>query len=269
MSFFIIDFDGTIFLQDTGHILFDNFGCGKEKREELDRKITTHEMSFRAASEEMWSSLNVTLEDGVAKMTDVLVMDKDFAEFFNYTLKTEIPFNVISAGLKPLLRQALNKFLGEEKSAKIGIVSNDATISRDGSDWSVIWRHDTELGHDKAKSIQDFKKSVKGEMPLIVFVGDGVSDLAAASQADILFARQGLALEDYCIEHRIPYIPYDSFADVQSELENLVVGNIYHDATAKKVAASGRPSYMRTSSTSQVPVESSRAINSILSAYVS
>lgn len=225
-------------------------------------------MSFRAASEAMWSSLNVTLEDGFDKMKEVLVMDKDFRAFFDYTLKCNVPFNVISAGLKPLLRHSLDEFLGKDKSAKIGIISNDATISRDGSEWVPIWKHDTELGHDKARSIQDFKKSVKGEMPLVVFVGDGVSDLAAASQADILFARQGLALEAYCIKNRIPYIPYDSFADIQVELENLVVGNKYHDATAKKVAA--RPSYMRTSSTSQVPAESARNMKpSLLSAYVS
>lgn len=262
------DFDGTIFLQDTGHILFDNFGCGPEKRKELDSMIGTGEKTFRGASEEMWGSLNVTLEDGFVKMKEELVMDKHFKEFFDYTIKSNIPFNVISAGLKPLLRHALDEFLGKEKSAKIGIVSNDATISRDGSEWIPIWKHDTELGHDKAKSIQDFKMSVSGEIPLIVFVGDGVSDLAAASQADILFARQGLALEEYCIKNRIPYIPYESFADIQDELENLVVGNKHHDASAKKLAS--RPSYMRTSSTSQVPVESSRNMKpSMLSAYVS
>lgn len=260
------DFDGTIFLQDTGHILFDNFGCGKEKRIELDGKIGTGELSFKAASEEMWSSLNVTLEDGVAKMKQELVMDEKFREFFNYTVSHEIPFNVISAGLKPLLRSALDAFLGEEKSAKVGIVSNDADISKDGSSWVPKWRHNCELGHDKAKSIKDFKMSVKGEMPLIVFIGDGVSDLAAASQADILFARQGLPLEDYCIKYRIPYIPYKNFGDIEEELDNLVVGNKYHDTTAKKIGS--RPSYMRTSSTSQVPVESSRSMNPLLSAYV-
>lgn len=256
------DFDGTIFMQDTGHILFDNFGCGKEMREEIDSKIGTGELTFRAASEKMYDSLNVTLDVGVKKLKETLVMDKDFRPFFDYTLKNSIPFNVISAGIQPLLRSALTEFLGAEKSSKVGIVSNDAEISKDGSQWVAKWRHDSELGHDKAKSILEYKKSCVGEIPLIVFVGDGISDLAAASQADVLFARKGLALENHCLENKIPYIPYDSFADIQSELDNLVVGNKHHDPTAKRVAA--RPAYMRTSSSSKVPAQPSKAINRIM-----
>lgn len=50
------------------------------------------------------------------------------------------------------------------------------------------------------------------------FIGDGISDLAAAGQSDVLFARRGLALEEYCIAKGIEYHPYDSFADIQREL---------------------------------------------------
>lgn len=56
-------------------------------------------------------------------------------------------------------------------------------------------------------------------MPLIVFIGDGVSDLAAAREADVLFARRGLRLEEYCREHNISYIPFDTFSDVKTEIE--------------------------------------------------
>jgi hypothetical protein len=57
---------------------------------------------------------------------------------------------------------------------------------------------------------------------LIVFIGDGVSDLPAAREADVLFARRGLRLEEYCIEHKIAYIPFDTFADIQKEVTNIV-----------------------------------------------
>ena len=56
-----IDFDGTIFMQDTGHVLFDSHGCGAERREVLDQQIKSGERSFKAVSEEMWGSLNVSL----------------------------------------------------------------------------------------------------------------------------------------------------------------------------------------------------------------
>lgn len=241
------DFDGTIFHQDTGHILFDHHGCGPERRETLDEMISTGEKSFRGASEEMWGSLNVTLEEGFKTMEKHLTLDTGFRDFFNYSVKYNIPFNVISAGLKPLLRHVLDETLGKEKSAKIGIVSNDAHISEDGSVWTPKWRHDCELGHDKALSIKEFKDSHKSQTPLVVFIGDGVSDLAAASQADVLFARKGLKLEQYCQKNKIPYIPYNSFKDIQTELEALVIGNVNHDPAAKQ-AMEVRPTVMRTSS---------------------
>ena len=77
--------------------------------------------------------------------------------------------------------------------------------------------------------------------PLIVLIGDGVSDLAGASQADVLFARRGLKLEQYCIKNGIPYTPYDSFTDIQRELEVLVVSNRFHSAAQTPAeAAAGR-----------------------------
>lgn len=58
---------------------------------------------------------------------------------------------------------------------------------------------------------------------MIVFIGDGISDLPAARHADVLFARKGLYLEKYCLENKIAYIPFDSFADIQTELEKIMV----------------------------------------------
>ncbi|KAF3166466.1 hypothetical protein TWF106_002783 [Orbilia oligospora] len=221
------DFDGTIFMQDTGHVLFDHHGCGLARREQLDEEIRTGVRSFRAVSEDMWASLNVPFEDGFTIMKQKLEIDPDFDEFHKYCISNGIPFNVISAGLKPILRKVLDVFLGETQSAHIDIVANDAQISPDGSEWKPIWRHDNELGHDKAASLQEYKaiassESEDGSVPLIVFVGDGVSDLPAAREADVLFARRGLRLEEYCIENKISYFPFDTFAEIQTELARLV-----------------------------------------------
>ncbi|KAF3398348.1 Pdp3-interacting factor 1 [Penicillium rolfsii] len=220
------DFDGTIFMQDTGHILFDNYGCGEEARNKLDEQIKTGERSFRDVSEEMWGSLRVPFDDGFVVMEKTLEIDPGFREFHQYCIDNGFPFNVISAGLKPVLRRVLDTFLGEEEASSIDIVANDADIKPDGSSWKPIWRHDTELGHDKALSVNEARAKAQSEclpdeMPLIVFIGDGVSDLAAAREADVLFARRGLRLEEYCIEHKIAYTPFDTFADIKREIEKI------------------------------------------------
>jgi 2,3-diketo-5-methylthio-1-phosphopentane phosphatase len=214
-------------MQDTGHILFDAHGCGSHRREVLDHQIKTGERSFREVSEEMWGSLNVPFEDGFEVMEKNLEIDPDFQAFHKFCIENKIPFNVISAGLKPILRKVLDTFLGEEESSHIEIVANDAVIKEDGSEWKPVWRHDTELGHDKALSINEYRDAAKlesedGTIPLIVFIGDGVSDLPAAREADVLFARRGLRLEEYCIEHTIAYIAFDTFADIQREVEKIM-----------------------------------------------
>ncbi|KAH1354797.1 hypothetical protein KXW28_004200 [Aspergillus fumigatus] len=217
------DFDGTIFMQDSGHILFDNLGCGTKRRQMLDEQIKTGERSFRDVSEEMWGSLRVPFEDGFEVMEKELEIDPGFQEFHEFCIANGIDFNVISAGLKPILRRVLETFLGEQTSS-IQIVANDADIKSDGSEWKPIWRHDTELGHDKALSVQEgraeaAKYCIDGQIPLIVFIGDGVSDLPAAREADVLFARKGLRLEEYCKENDISYIPFETFTDIKQNME--------------------------------------------------
>lgn len=234
------DFDGTIFMQDTGHVLFDSLGCGSEQRKLLDGQIQSGELSFREASEEMWGSLHVPFDDGFAIMEKSLEIDTDFRSFHEYCINNNIPFNVISAGLKPILRGVLDIFLGEERSAQINIVANDAQIADDGSVWKPIWRHDNELGHDKALSVQEARREAElqcedGTIPLIVFIGDGVSDLPAAREADVLFARRGLRLEEYCIENAITHIPFDTFADIQREIQRI------RDEDEEKTAGKGLP----------------------------
>ena len=173
-------------------------------------------------------------------MKTALDIDPGFQTFHKYCITNNIPFNVISAGLRPILRRVLDQFLGEEESSHIDILANDAQINTPGTEWKPVWLHDNELGHDKALSVKEARAQAllqceDGTIPLIVFIGDGVSDLPAARQADVLFARKGLRLEEYCIENKIPYLPFDTFLDIQKEIERLV------EEDAKATAGRGMP----------------------------
>lgn len=164
--------DRTIFMQDTGHILFNSFGCGSDRIKELEAQIKSGERSFRDVSEEMWASLDVPFEDGFTALEGGLTVDSGFQDFHKFCRNNDIPFNVISAGLKPVLRRVLDHFLGEELSSGIDIVANDAEIDQEGHAWKPIWRHETELGHDKALSIDEYKsraqlESEDGTIPMV------------------------------------------------------------------------------------------------------
>lgn len=263
------DFDGTIFLQDTGHVLVDALGCGAAYRNKLEEQFKTGERTFRDISDDMWGSLTIPFGDGFDIMEKTLELDPGFREFHQYCVREGFPFNVISAGLKPVLQRTLDLFLGEQEvtriplsplpfpsppndtqnspyllltspqASSIKIVANDLQAPG-GIPWKPVWRDNTDSGHDKAMSVNLARAEAQAEclpdeMPLIVFIGDGVSDLAAAREADVLFARRGLRLEEFCIENGIPYTPFDSFADVKREVEAISLED------QKKTGGVGKP----------------------------
>lgn len=211
--------------------------------------LCSGEHTFRSASDEMWGALSIDLPTAMNALAANLTVDPGFRGFRAFCQRNLIHFNVVSAGLEPVLRGVLDRFVGADASATIGIVANGAEIPQTAGKgvWRVRWRHgDSPLGHDKARSIVELRAAfaaAMGKPPIVVFVGDGVSDLPAAREADVLFARRGLRLEEYCVENDIRCIPYNSFVDVQRELAALV--KLY--PLTKPLSYSSGPRYRRSS----------------------
>lgn len=83
------------------------------------------------------------------------------------------------------------------------------------------------MGHDKRQSVHEGRAEaeglcINGQIPLIVFIGDGLTDLEAAREADVLFARKGLRLEQHCTENSIPFIPFESFSEIKEHIDGLL-----------------------------------------------
>lgn len=108
----------------------------------------------------------------------------------------------------------------------------------DDNKWTITWVDDTPHGHDKALSIRNvldkYAEKHPGEpMPSTYYIGDGVSDISAASQCDYLFAKKGLDLEKWCMNKDVAFKSWQDFGDVQRSLSELI------GAGAKTLAFSG------------------------------
>jgi 2-hydroxy-3-keto-5-methylthiopentenyl-1-phosphate phosphatase len=101
------------------------------------------------------------------------------------------------------------------------IVANKIKIHPDR--WEIIYIDDTDYGHDKGTQLRLAKQKLahEEEKPLIVFIGDGVSDLSAAKEADIVFAKQGKDLEVWCKREGIMYTPWHDFSVILKHLQSL------------------------------------------------
>lgn len=47
------------------------------------------------------------------------------------------------------------------------------------------------FGHDKSLEIKPYAALPDGERPVLLYAGDGVSDLSAAAETNLLFAKEG------------------------------------------------------------------------------
>ncbi|KAG0221587.1 HAD-like domain-containing protein [Mortierella sp. GBAus27b] len=236
------DFDGTISMEDTGCVLIDT-GVGEAKRKEMDVKILNHEMTFLEAMDIWWGGVDLSLEEGLDMLRPVH-LDPGFLQFYAYIQSHQIPFSIVSCGLDILIENYMGWHLGEEEASKLTILANYGRV--EDRRWLVRYRDDSPHSHDKSVCIQESKEQFKKEMVeqqrlreqagetqkealqehIIVFCGDGISDLSAAREADVLFARKGRNLEVYCRKHKIPFTAFESFEQVRSLIAGLQDGSL-------------------------------------------
>lgn len=55
------------------------------------------------------------------------------------------------------------------------------------------------FGHDKSLTLRPYAQLPAEERPTLFYAGDGVSDLSAAKETDLLFAKKGHDLIEYCV----------------------------------------------------------------------
>ncbi|CAO3597534.1 unnamed protein product [Absidia cylindrospora] len=213
------DFDGTLSLDDTGLLLIhDHCSMGPESRRVIEHKILNGEITYKDGLQEMWNAVHISWDEAWAEYLDHCKIDPGFPDFNDYCREHKFPVTIISSGLKPLLDKIMFNFLGD-KAKDIDIVSNNGEVH--DRNWKIIWRDDSEYGNDKSRTLGTAREAASPDT-IFVFCGDGVSDISAARHADVLFARKDRDLEFYCIREKIPFVPFDTFKEVQDVVEKLV-----------------------------------------------
>ena len=149
--------------------------------------------------------------------------DPHFQEFYNWSLSQEIPLVILSSGLKPIINHFLTKHLTDGLHHSTKVIANDLQIHP--TYWEILYLDDSSFGHDKGTALRQAKASIDlmalQDRPLIIFIGDGVSDLSAALEADLVFAKIGKDLETWCIRKSIDYIPWNDWSDILNHLRTL------------------------------------------------
>lgn len=223
------DFDGTVTWDDSNDYLTDHFGFGKEKRLEAFDGVLDGSKTFRHAFWEMLESVHKPLPECIKILEDHIKLDPGFKDTFEWAEKNNVPIVVVSSGMKPIIKHLLTSLVGEDSIDKIDIISNEVDIDSN-QEWKIVYRDESSFGHDKSRSIdaekKKFEKNLKADekRPYYFYCGDGVSDLSAAKECDLLFAKKGKDLVKYCRKENVPYHEFETFEDILASMKEVLAG---------------------------------------------
>ncbi|RDW93033.1 uncharacterized protein DSM5745_00355 [Aspergillus mulundensis] len=175
----------------------------------------------------MLDSVQLPFNRCIQALKENIQFDSHFVAFYHWAKEHEVPIVVLSSGMAPVIQSLLEELLGG-KPENLYVVANDIKplrgIDKDcGSirnrDWELTFRDNSHFGHDKSLAIRPYTESRSRDRPILFYAGDGVSDLSAASETDILFAKSGMGLVEHCEREGIPFAPFDTWASVLSAVQ--------------------------------------------------
>lgn len=223
------DFDGTVTWDDSNDYLTDKYGFGKEKRLEAFEGVIDGTKTFREAFWQMLESVEKPLPECIKILEENIQLDPGFKQTFHWAEENNVPIVVVSSGMRPIIKSLLASLVGEDAIRKIDIISNEVEVSEDNK-WKIVYKDDSSFGHDKSKSITEEKKKFEAAQkpgehrPYYFYCGDGVSDLSAAKECDLLFAKKGKDLIRYCRKENVPYHEFETFDDILASMKQVLSG---------------------------------------------
>jgi len=231
---FFTDFDGTITLQDTNDFITDNYGMGLEERRQLFHAVIDETDTFRNTFQKMLDSWNLPFPKVLEILKENITLDPGFKDFMIWAREKSVPVIVLSSGMVPVLETLLRHLLGEDLMRDIEIVANETQTRPPGNSldkpdgWTILFHDESGFGHDKSLTIRPYANAIAkmphDERPTLLYAGDGVSDLSAARETDLLFAREGKDLVVWCEKEGIPFTLFDSWHGILGETQDIYEG---------------------------------------------
>ncbi|KAL8902713.1 MAG: hypothetical protein Q9207_004445 [Kuettlingeria erythrocarpa] len=240
---FFTDFDGTITLKDSNDWLTDNLGFGEKRRKQGNADTLNGKVTFRDSFWEMMESVKTPFPDCIKLLCENIKLDPYFKHFYQWSREKDVPVIVLSSGMTPIIRSLLVHLIGPE-AVDIEIVSNEVVDkpgkTKDEEDgWQLKYHDESGFGHDKSLTIrpyaEHFAKRPDEPRPTLLYAGDGVSDLSAARETDLLFAKKGHDLITYCEREGIPFTVFEDWQSILAITQDIFEGK----TSLREVAAEG------------------------------
>jgi len=207
----VSDFDGTITIDDSNNLLFEV--CGNTESMQIEADFIAGRLANRPAMVRHFDIMHLSLDKYHDFLDTHIHLDPGFDAFLQRLRAEEHPFFIVSAGF----RQGVQRVLGAERLKGVEVYANDLL----GFPYlTPVFARETDCtkpigpcGNCKRACLAAIRQKTGRKL---LYIGDGLTDRCAMEEADLLFAKDALA--DYCKAEGLPYIPFETFADVERHL---------------------------------------------------
>jgi 2,3-diketo-5-methylthio-1-phosphopentane phosphatase len=192
----------------------------------------------------MMDSVTKPYSECIQYLVDNIKLDPYFAEFFQWSLANNIPVVVLSSGMEPIIKALLKALIGPDAD-KMEVIGNyvgprpGKSIDEEGG-WEIVFKHpESGFGHDKSVELRKYSSLPADVRPTMFYAGDGVSDLSAARETDLLFAKKGHDLITYCANENVPFTVFSDWSAILEKCKDIVDGK----STVQEAAQAGFEAY--------------------------
>lgn len=197
------DFDGTIIRNNLSVLLREKFACGNWQK--IDSDYLHGHLTVEQSNKLQFALIKESKERLQEFVRQHIELRQGFVEFVRYCQESAIPFVVVSSGLDFYIRPVLAQISMPDLELHCGQTSF-------GKDGIIVSYYDPEGNIINKGFKRKCLSSLKKRGNNVVYIGDGLSDLESARQADYVFATghlsKLLSLES------VLYYPFSNFKDV-------------------------------------------------------
>lgn len=178
----------------------------------------------------MVDSWTTSIPETIEILEANIKLDPGFAAFYKWAREHNVPVIVLSSGMVPVIRAMLEHLVGPE-AREIEVESNNVQPKPPTNDprqrggWTIRFHDDSGFGHDKSLAIRPYAKAIakmpREEQPTLLYAGDGVSDMSAAAETDLLFAKAGHDLVTYSEREGIAFAVFEDWRSILETTKNI------------------------------------------------
>lgn len=204
-----LDFDNTITRGDVLDAVIERFSPNERWRE-WEQSWREGRLSTQECLRQQMANLRLSAPE-LLDFISTTVIDPYFASIVDWSASEQVQLTIVSDSFSVLI-QAILRNNGVKA---VPVLANELVFSGDRVEAIFPYRDPScpRCAHCKGQHLRRASNLNR------IFVGDGLSDICPALNADVVFAKDSLA--EYLAERGVPFSPFSSLQPVLQFLETL------------------------------------------------